>query len=1042
MTDPYSAASTAPLTTMASAIFFGTIIFATAALATRLMALRDYRAIQEAQNPRSTPLNIDSFTSIYTLLHHSSILGVILFYAYICENHPPYPHGEKSYDRDQFFFLTALLLVASAFTLKSNMKPTATATTTNDTVNTDAGVHTSKSKNRQTQVAPLNEATEVLNRDQTEEWKGWMQFIFLLYHYYKAEETYNSIRVMITCYVWLTGFGNFSFFYIKRDYSLIRVLQMVWRLNFLVFFLCLTQGTTYMLYYFCLLHTYFFFMVYLTMSIAKHMNYTVWGIRIKLGVLALIIFLVWDVRSGIFRLVHFPFLGQTPVLGATSGSMWEWYFRSSLDHWSTFLGMVFALNFPITSLFFRKLEALPLSQHIMAKGAMAVALLVAMYLWVVGPFQHVKFDYNATNAYFACVPLVAYIYFRNITPWLRGHTLELLHQIGKTTLETYLMQHHIWLTSNAKSLLTLIPGWPKMNFLIVTIIYFGLSRRLYQLTLFLRGMLLPNDRDACIRNLVALGAAICFYIALVFALRAGGMLSLLTVALSSVGFGSLLYRAIIVRTLTPLDDSSDRTKLASNLSNGRRRSFIMSPRSSSDLSVANQKVTIVLSLLSPLVGGIAVLLVGFCWHQMSKVGAAKIQPLPSNCAAFVQDGEWIPFDACNENTLGVGYRDFGAGSIGTCFQQNPSYTWGWKAVPPSSHCRFAHRDSKTLRKTLNHRNVTFIGDSVIRHLYHGMCRQMGDVTAGAYNTSAGKWTDFSRHYGKVSLEFRWAPYTSNQTAVMRRVLEDIHTPDLIIIGGGAWDRLNKYRTTAEIELLRKDAQSLVKEMEQVRRIGVPLVWSVPTTMNTWALQSEEKRQNIKEVDIAAVRELFVHEGIHKASSFVMDGPSYTADRVTESYDGVHYPLNVYDGGAQILANAIDWLLPERDTSDPFTAPRLGSMTNPGLGFAMLVVVFVGLFFFDGFFGISYLAAFFVPAVMPSRLFDEAFTSLHGRAGLPAMERSTLRLRGRRTGGDETDETGFSMRSEKSKNSDIRDNDSEDEMEPFFDRSSETELRVV
>lgn len=43
-----------------------------------------------------------------------------------------------------------------------------------------------------------------------------MQFMFLMYHYYHAEEVYNAIRIMITCYVWMTGFGNFSFFYIKQ----------------------------------------------------------------------------------------------------------------------------------------------------------------------------------------------------------------------------------------------------------------------------------------------------------------------------------------------------------------------------------------------------------------------------------------------------------------------------------------------------------------------------------------------------------------------------------------------------------------------------------------------------------------------------------------------------------------------------------------------------------------------------------------------------------------------------------------------------------
>ena len=30
-------------------------------------------------------------------------------------------------------------------------------------------------------------------RDQTEEWKGWMQLMFLLYHYFDAKELYNGV---------------------------------------------------------------------------------------------------------------------------------------------------------------------------------------------------------------------------------------------------------------------------------------------------------------------------------------------------------------------------------------------------------------------------------------------------------------------------------------------------------------------------------------------------------------------------------------------------------------------------------------------------------------------------------------------------------------------------------------------------------------------------------------------------------------------------------------------------------------------------------
>lgn len=154
--------------------------------------------------------------------------------------------------------------------------------------------------------------------------------MFLLYHYFHAEEVYNSIRIMITCYVWMTGFGNFSFFYLKGDFTLVRVLQMLWRLNFLVIFLCLTQGTTYILYYICPLHTYFFFMVYVAMRIAKGVNYTKYGLRIKLMVLGVCIFCLWDLKAlNLFQLLHF-YLPTHPQLGATNGTLWEWYFRTSL----------------------------------------------------------------------------------------------------------------------------------------------------------------------------------------------------------------------------------------------------------------------------------------------------------------------------------------------------------------------------------------------------------------------------------------------------------------------------------------------------------------------------------------------------------------------------------------------------------------------------------------------------------------------------------------------------------------------------------------
>ncbi|CAB9519716.1 REDUCED WALL ACETYLATION [Seminavis robusta] len=936
------AAATAPLTTMASAMMFGTVFFAAAAMGVKSYVAGDHRAFQMAHNPKSQPLDVSSFASLFTLFYHLSIFGMILFYAYICEYHPPYPHAEKSYNRDEFFFMTALLFLVSFFTLtKNDKKQTAVADQEHSIF-------------EERPVAPPNDKTEILNRDQTEEWKGWMQFMFLLYHYYHAEEVYNAIRIMITCYVWMTGFGNFSFFYLKGDYGSVRVMQMLWRLNFLVTFLCLTQGTTYILYYICLLHTYFFLMVYVVMRIKKEVNYTKWGIRIKLGCLALCIFVMWDLKNPLFRILHWPFLGETPMLGATAGAMWEWYFRSSLDHWSTFLGMIFALNFPITSLFFRKLEAQPLLWQVLAKGAMGVFFLGMLYWWVTNPFMHGKIEYNATNAYFGFIPLLVYIFFRNLTPTLRGYHLDLLHQIGKTTLETYLMQHHIWLTSDAKSLLTLIPGWPMMNYLVVTCIYFVLSRRLYQLTLFLRGMMLPNDRDKCVRNLVAIFVTLASYVALAFLLKTFHLLHLPMVAACSFVLGFILYQTVAKATT--------RSVSASPLSSDKK------PNDAMGIAFAS----------------VLILVVGLIWHRMAQVGGAKIKPLPVGCQAFVNDGVWIPMDNCNEFSRGTAYRDHGTMSLGTCAGGQQTTAWGWKAPEPWTHCRFARRDPKSLKKALQHRRLVFIGDSGLRKLYHAVARQMGVAEAGLLNTTLSKHSDMERTVAKTKLEFKWAAYAPEQVEKLKGLAGASPQIDTIIMGGGAWDRLHKYGSDAEKTAFATAVEDLGKQIRVTRDSGVPVVWQIPTTINTDGLQTDEKKANIREEQMAEIRELYKSKNVLEAASFVLDGPAFSAGRVSESFDGVHYPFVVYEAGAQILLNAEDWLLPKRDTSDPFKAPQPGKMANPVLGGMMLCFVVMGLFFFDGFMGISYLASLFVPSVTPSVLYEEAFTALHQRAGLPAI----------------------------------------------------------
>lgn len=972
MSDGNDAATAASVTTMGSAMLFGVIIFATTALATRAFMTGDYQQLSNAAaHPKSSALDVKSLTSVYTLLFHSSIFGLILFYAYICEHHPPYPHADKNYDADLFFFLTFLLFVVSAFTWQRHVPAKDnkeliyhSGDKSHNDVFGDGGT---SSDSLARPIAAQNDNTEVLNRNQTEEWKGWMQFMFLLYHYYHAEDVYNAIRIMITCYVWMTGFGNFSFFYLKADYGIVRVLQMLWRLNFLVLFLCLTQGTTFILYYICLLHTYYFLMVYVVMRIGHKHNYTKWWIRTKLAILGVVIYLVWDCDLGLFRIIHYPFFGETPMMGASAGAMWEWYFRSSLDHWSTYIGMIFALNFPITSLFFRNLEALPLFQHVLAKGLMGAGLFAIFFFWVTGPFMQGKFDYNQTNAYYGFIPLTAYIYFRNLTPFLRNHSLDLLHQIGKTTLETYLMQHHIWLTSDAKSLLTLIPGWPKVNFLVVSVLYVVLSRRLYQLTLFLRGMVLPDNRDACFKNLAGMLSIIGSFCGLAYLLESQGVLNLGMVGVVSCGCGYFLYLFLLKNTLSTGNTAEEEPSV--------------------DRTMNKKAMT-----TSCVIAFIAIASCGISWHAMAVRGAAKISNLPQSCDIYANQGKWMQLNGCDEGPRGEEYRNYGISPVSTCSAQNSVFVWGWQEQQASSHCRFKQRDVKSLKKHLKDRTIYFAGDSITRYLYHSFCRQLGIADAGSYNAVEGKHQNLSAKIGDIKVEFIWAGYATDiveavTNLTLTNTLED--NLDLVVLGGGAWDRLWKYDTDEEKEALKSVVGELKTGIKKLKKLKVPVVWLTPTSINTVALPTEEKRAKINEDEMKIIRDLYESEDILSTSSFVIDGEAFTHSRVSESFDGVHYPHSVYSAGAQILCNAMDWLLPTPKVGPLKAPPHPGAMAHPLLGFMVLCFAAAGIFFFDGFLGFSYLAAIIVPSAAPKRLFYEAFSTLHQNKNLPALEMQDL-----------------------------------------------------
>lgn len=94
--------------------------------------------VKKAEGFKGTP-------KCYTLLTAElSRMGFIMALTYICENHWFFEHSGKEYNRDLFMFVCVIFFGYGYLT-----------------------------------ITPIKDLA-LLGREQTEEWKGWMQFIFLL----------------------------------------------------------------------------------------------------------------------------------------------------------------------------------------------------------------------------------------------------------------------------------------------------------------------------------------------------------------------------------------------------------------------------------------------------------------------------------------------------------------------------------------------------------------------------------------------------------------------------------------------------------------------------------------------------------------------------------------------------------------------------------------------------------------------------------------------------------------------------------------------
>lgn len=168
----------------------------------------------------------------------------------------------------------------------------------------------------------------------------------------------------------------------------------------------------------------------------------------------------------------------------------------------------------------------------------------------------------------------------------------------------------------------------------------------------------------------------------------------------------------------------------------------------------------------------------------------------------------------------------------------------------------------------------------MRGIFHSLSRSLGDFDDNGYEGS-NSHTDKAVTYESTSLEFKWAPLSVDVVTKFKSLKSSPKPmPDLIIAGGGVLDKL-------QLSITHEDARVEVKKMAEVLSNSNEMVcWFTPPTINTPALNSDDKRLHINEDAIEEMRQLYHELGVLSSASFVLDGPSFTKDRVLEAYDGI------------------------------------------------------------------------------------------------------------------------------------------------------------
>lgn len=351
-----------------------------------------------------------------------------LLFSYWADRTQAFAKGSKEYVPFDFQLLTlAALLVGLVTVTKSRPPPP-------------------RPGSQSTGPATLEDA-KPLSRDQTDEWKGWMQAAILIYHWTGASrdlDVYIPIRLMVAAYLFQSGFGHAVFFVAKKDFSFKRVAAVMLRLNLLSCALPYVMNTDYMFYYFAPLVSFWFVVIYAVFAIGQKYNDNIWALLAKMGISVVIMpgLLLWT------PLMDWAFAALN-IVCRIEWDLDEWKFRLGLDGFVVYIGMLVGIASVKTKMYNKILTSM--------YGVPGVVGLVAMvfYWWNATSLAADKQEYNTYHPYVSFIPILGFIAGRNASRHTRTWYSRAFAWLGKCSLETFTLQFHIFLAADTKGLLLL-----------------------------------------------------------------------------------------------------------------------------------------------------------------------------------------------------------------------------------------------------------------------------------------------------------------------------------------------------------------------------------------------------------------------------------------------------------------------------------------------------------------------------------------------------------------------------------------------------------